>query len=163
MKSALRSGKIDEAFFWPNPVGYLTNMAQDYQFVDNLFLKFFAVVTNRDIVILPLHPESAIVNREFTWIFGKTFSQSKLFLYISPPGGGYNNQESGKECPLFLGYYEESHFMSPHYQSVVPTRDSTVLEMIRENDGYDVARKLGFKMLSGQFFPMCCIHILLFN
>ena len=53
--------------------------------------------------------------------------------------------------------------MSPHYQSVVPTRDSTVLEMIRENDGYDVARKLGFKMLSGQFFPMCRIHILLIN
>ena len=76
------------------------------------------------------------------------------------PGGGYNSEESGSECPLFLGYYEESHFLAPHYQSVVPTRDNTVLEMIRENDGYDVARQLGFQKLSGQFFPMCRIHIL---
>ena len=71
------------------------------------------------------------------------------------PGGGYNNHESGSSCPLFLGYYEESHFLAPHYQSVVPTRDSSVLKMLKENDGYDVARGLGFQPLSGQFFSMC--------
>ena len=75
MRSALRTGNIEEAFFWPNTVGYLSRMAKDYAFVDNLFLKFFAVLTKRDIIILPLHPESALVNREFTWIFGKTFSK----------------------------------------------------------------------------------------
>jgi hypothetical protein len=71
MKNALRNGSIEEAFFWPTPTGYLSHMAKNFTFVDNLFLKFFAVVTNRDIIILPLHPEAALVNREFTWIFGK--------------------------------------------------------------------------------------------
>ena len=74
-------------------------------------------------------------------------------------GGGFNNEESGSSCPLFLGYFEESHFLAPHYQSVVPTRDSSVLKAMRENDGYDVARGLGYQYLSGQFFPMCRIDI----
>ena len=74
MKNPLRNGNIEEAFFWPTSTGYLSHMAKDFTFVDNLFLKFFAVVTNRDIVILPLHPEAAFVNREFTWIFGKNLS-----------------------------------------------------------------------------------------
>ena len=45
-------------------------MALNFTFIDNLFLMFFAVLTNRDFVILPLHPESALVNKEFTWVFG---------------------------------------------------------------------------------------------
>ena len=63
------------------------------------------------------------------------------------------NEKSGTLCPLFLGYYEDSHVQEPHYQSVVPTRDSSVLQLIRENDGYNVALDLGF--ISGQFFFMC--------
>ena len=51
-----------------------------------------------------------------------------------------------------MGYFEDSHFMAPHYQSVVPVRDGSVLRMVRENDGLDVAMEIG---LSGQFFPMC--------
>ena len=51
-----------------------------------------------------------------------------------------------------MGYFEDSHFMAPHLQSVVPVRDGSVLRMVRENDGLDVAMEIG---LSGQFFPMC--------
>ena len=89
----------------------------------------------------------------------KTFLDEECILQDLFLGGGYNNQESGSSCPLFLGYYEESHFLAPHYQSVVPTRDSSVLKMMRENDGYDVARGLGFQYLSGQFFSMCRLDI----
>ena len=41
MKNALRNGSIEEAFFWPTPTGYLSHMAKNFTFVDNLFLKFF--------------------------------------------------------------------------------------------------------------------------
>ena len=78
-------------------------------------------------------------------------------------GGGLDNEKSGSLCPLFLGYYEESHFLSPHYQSVVPVRDNTVLEMVLNNDGYDVSKELG---LAGQFYFMCRLFsflILSFN
>ena len=68
-------------------------------------------------------------------------------------GGEYNNEKSGSESPLFLGYFEESHFLAPHYQSVVPMRDGSVLQTIRQNDGYDVAWMLALPRLpfeSGQ-------------
>ena len=73
MKSALRKKVIEEKFFLSDPSTYLTCMARNYTFIDNLFLKFFAVLTNRDIIILPLHPEAALGNKEFTWTFGNFF------------------------------------------------------------------------------------------
>ena len=71
MKFALQHNKISSDFFYPNPAEYLATMSRNYEFVDHLFLMFFATITNRDIIILPVHPESALVNSEFTWIFGK--------------------------------------------------------------------------------------------
>ena len=73
MRNAVRKGLVEEQFFWPDPTAYMAHMSRNFTYVDNLFLKFFAVLTNRDIIILPLHPESASVNREFTWIFGNCF------------------------------------------------------------------------------------------
>ena len=74
-----------------------------------------------------------------------------MYINYSFKGGGYNNEVSGTLCPLFLGYFEDSHFRSPHYQSVVPVRDNSVLQTVVENDGFDVAKELS---LSGQLFPM---------
>ena len=52
MKSKLRKKVIDEEFFLPDPSTYLACMARNFTFIDNLFLKFFVVLTNRD----PLSP-----------------------------------------------------------------------------------------------------------
>ena len=71
MKSALSKGLIDESFFVPSPADYLARMAKNFIFVDNLLLRFFAVILKRDIIIIPMHKESAVINQEFTWIFGK--------------------------------------------------------------------------------------------
>ena len=79
MKLALQSGQISEGFFWPSAADYLAAMSKNYTFVDNLFLKFFAVLTNRDIIILTLHPEAASINQEFTWIFGMSIL---LFVFL---------------------------------------------------------------------------------
>ena len=38
-----------------------------------------------------------------------------------------------------LGYYEETHYAKGHFQSVVPIRDSPVLNTILTNGGFDVA------------------------
>ena len=62
---------------------------------------------------------------------------------------------------LFLGYFEESHFQSAHYQSVVPVMDSKILDIVKENGGFDIAAHFGFDttpatedLSSGQFFLM---------
>ena len=48
-------------------------------------------------------------------------------------------------------------FRSPHYQSVFPTRPSSLLKLVRENDGYDVCSRLGFQVISAvQFLSMYC-------
>ena len=59
MKSALSKGLIDESFFVPSPADYLARMAKKFIFVDNLLLRFFAVILKRDIIIIPIHKESA--------------------------------------------------------------------------------------------------------
>ena len=53
--------------------------------------------------------------------------------------------------PLFLGYYEESHYLSPHYQSIVPFRDNDILKYIVENGGSAVASKF---ISSGEIQPV---------
>ena len=70
MKSSLDQGQIGREFFDPNPEAYFKKMSRDFEFADHLFLMFFAQVTKRDIIVLPLHPESAIVNSQFTLIKG---------------------------------------------------------------------------------------------
>ena len=71
MKIALQRGNLSEEFFIPSPSEYMSKMSTDSEFVDNLFLQFFASITGHDIIVLPLHSEAAAVNGEFTWIFGK--------------------------------------------------------------------------------------------
>ena len=51
-------------------------------------------------------------------------------------------EKSGDLCPLFLGFYEESQFRAPHYQSVVPSRMNSVLRAIRDNEGFDLRNKI---------------------
>ena len=78
MKLALRRGEI-----FSHPEEYIARMSRNYTFVDNLFLKFFATLVGHDIVVLPVHPESASINREFTWIFGtNTFCSSQPILNL---------------------------------------------------------------------------------
>ena len=70
MKASLRKGIIDPEFFCPTPAEYFARMLKNYTFIDNLFIKFFASLTGHNVVILPVHPESATINKEFTWVFG---------------------------------------------------------------------------------------------
>ena len=81
MRKALQQRNISRDFFLPNPEKYLATMSRNYEFVDNLFLMFFAAITQRDIIILPVHPDSALVNKEFTWIFGNNpvFTSFSIF------------------------------------------------------------------------------------
>ena len=66
MKLALRRGQIEEAFFQPSSSEYLGRMSRNYEFVDNQFLKCFASLMGHDVVVLPVHSESASINGEFT-------------------------------------------------------------------------------------------------
>ena len=73
------------------------------------------------------------------------------------------------KLPLFLGYFEDSHFRKGlshafmelqylyciicpgHYQSIVPFEDSAILRTIMENGGCDVRSRLRLEY-TGQFY-----------
>ena len=64
--------------------------------------------------------------------------------------------------PIPLRSSSESSSDDSDDESEMPEKEKDPLsvEMIRDNDGYDVATQLGFQKLSGQFFPICRMHIL---
>ena len=49
---------------------------------------------------------------------------------------GGSNGAPASQMPLFLGYFEETHYGSPHYQSIVPFKSNAILEFIVANGGY---------------------------
>ena len=80
-------------------------------------------------------------------------SNVSLFL-IS--GGHLFSQVPAKKPVIFIGFFEESHHVSGHFQAVVPTRDNDVLRTIRENGGFDMADYLGLKNNddTGEFYTV---------
>jgi hypothetical protein len=74
--------------------------------------------------------------------------------FISFSGGSDNSPAVSH--PLFLGYYEESHYISPHYQSIVPFRDNDILKYIIENGGSAVANKF---ISSGEIQPVWFVYL----
>ena len=49
------------------------------------------------------------------------------------------------KLPFFLGYFEDSHFACPHYQSLVPYQQGPILRSLKENGGCDVSAMLGLE------------------
>lgn len=57
---------------------------------------------------------------------------------------GRKDDQPSPSCPLFVGYFEESHFLGPHYQSVVPLRQGVVLNTIVRHGGFNGALHFEF-------------------
>ena len=62
---------------------------------------------------------------------------------------GGTNGAPAASVPLFLGYYEESHYIAPHYQSIVPLCNNAILQFIVDNGG--LAVDLGATTVEGKF------------
>ena len=86
------------------PQQWVDYMSQDGVFCDNIFVQLAAIVLNRDIVTVPVFPESAAINRMFS-------------VYKSAGDDG----PFSKFPPLYVLYFESWRFISAHYQSVRPS------------------------------------------
>ena len=58
-KQLVKQGIIDPAHFEPDVPKWCSKMAKNGEYVDNIFLLVFAIIQERDIVIIPVHPGSA--------------------------------------------------------------------------------------------------------
>ena len=114
--------------FVDSPEEYLDNMKKPGRHVDALFLRATANVLDVDIFIIPYHPESA------TTLLG---------VYTRIAGGTFLTEEVGVNIPVFLAYFEETHFNGGgHYQAIEPVRSSAMLEDVKTRFGHDVAQTM---------------------
>ena len=54
-----RMNVLDERVFEPNVKSWSMRMSQNSEYVDNIFLLVFALVQERDIVVIPVHRDTA--------------------------------------------------------------------------------------------------------
>ena len=75
IKKEFAAKRLAPEFLEPSPAVYLQTMAKDGIFIDNLFLQYFAKLVEKDIIILPVHPQSGRGSigdfPDFTWVKGK--------------------------------------------------------------------------------------------
>ena len=128
---------------------YCEDMSKPSAFVDALMLNTLAQRLNHDIVLVHMHADS-VDNGLYNWIFG---------------GGQLGDGVPANACPLFLSintqishclhfisvYFEEGYYRAGHFQSIIPFRNSEILESIKQEGGFDVAEFLDFEDNHGEF------------
>ena len=59
----------------------------------------------------------------------------------------------------YLGYFEDEKHSAGHFQSIVPFRDSVILQLLRDQGGPDVAEILHFRTEnSGQYISVLFLN-----
>ena len=99
-------------------------MARDKNNVDHMFILTVALFSQCDIIIIHHHKTAGHNGKDYQIVYG----------------GG--REKHGTNFPFFLYYMEESHFSSPHYQSVIPKYDNDILRHFLKSGGYDVSAAL---------------------
>ena len=127
IKKSLVQGRADTGFFGGDPHRYCEKMKKDGEYVDNIFLSYFAEYIGCDLVLIHANAETAS-NGVYTLIYG----------------GGVGTERHGQNCPIFLGFFEPTVYgeNGGHYQSIYPTRNNEVLQSILDHGGFDVAKYL---------------------
>ena len=65
--------EVDSDFLEPSPAVNLATIAENGNFVDNLLLQYFVKLTEKDIIIILVHPKTSNIRDfpDFTWTKGK--------------------------------------------------------------------------------------------
>ena len=100
-------------------------MSQSGQFVDQIWWQGLAKASGSDLIFIPTLPKNAHHKSLFTWVRG---------------GPNINNMDtSGPNEPLFIGYLEDTVYISPHFQSIAPEnihQKNPILDILRLEGGF---------------------------
>ena len=136
LPNQIKSRQLSWPFVEDNPKGssYISEMSKVGVYGDHVFLKVFANIHDKDIVIIPLFKDDAHI-------------QAAGYSLIK----GGQGDDHGKTCPIFLAYFSEAKFaQNSHYQSIIPISDSSILYHLRTGGGFDVAGMMGWAKMDGQ-------------
>ena len=130
IRKSVVQGRADPGFFGGDPALYCEKMKKSGEYVDNIFLSYFAEYIGCDLILIHANPTTA-ANGVYTLIYG----------------GGVGSERHGPNCPIFLGFFEPSVYgeNGGHYQSIVPVRNNDVLKSVLDDGGFDVAGYLNFE------------------
>ena len=96
-------------------------------YVDHTFIEMSARVLDSDIVVVSLH--------------GNATGPSHM-IRAGLLDGKLGQIRPGKNLPIFIGYFEDEKHTAGHFQSLMPFRDSDILDMVKADGGIDAAEVL---------------------
>ena len=116
---------LDDGILVPLQVGnnvddWCQRMFRDGTYVDLTFLKMSASVLDSDIAVVSLHGNA---------------SSSCHVIRAGLLDGRHGQARSGKNFPIFVGYFKDEKHKSGHFQSITPYRDSEILDMVKSIKG----------------------------
>ena len=102
------------------------------------------MILDSDIVVVSLH--------------GNTSGPCQIIRAgLLDPRSGFQARP-GKNVPIFVGYFEdEKKHKDGHFQSIMPFRDSEILDMVKSDGGVDVAQRLNLQRppVMDRLWPHC--------
>ena len=96
-------------------------------YVDHTFIEMSARILDSDIVVVSLH--------------GNATGPSHM-IRAGLLDGKQGQIRPGKNLPIFIGYFEDERHTDGHFQSLMPFRDSDILDMVKADGGVDAAEIL---------------------
>ena len=102
-------------------------MKRDGTYVDHTFMEMSARILDSDIIVVSLHGNAS-----------GPCHIIRAGLLDGTPG----RARSGRNFPIFLGYFEDERHTAGHFQSLTPFRRSDILDMVKADGGFDVAEHL---------------------
>ena len=126
---------LDDGSLVPLQVGnnvddWCQRMFRDGTYVDLTFFEMSASVLDSDIAVVSLHGNA---------------SSSCHVIRAGLLDGRHGQARSGKNFPIFVGYFKDEKHKSGHFQSITPYRDSEILDMVKNDGGFDVAEQLNHR------------------
>ena len=169
VKRAVLSGQISSVNLNNKVDEWCEKMAMSGTYVHHAWFEMAAQMLDSDVVIVPLH----------------AFPGNPCHIISAGLLGhdGYGRDvRHGKNVPLFIGkycnmtclklvivlsfnenlslsgYFEEEKHSDGHFQSIIPYRDSVILQLLRDQGGPDVAEILELPPYSGQYITVFFLY-----
>ena len=127
VRRALDDGILALVQVGNNVDDWCERMVQDGTYVDHTFMEMSARILNSDIVVVSLHGNA---------------SGPCHVIRAGLLDGRQGKAKPGKNVPIFVGYFDDDKHTAGHFQSIMPFRDSEILNMVNSEGGVDVAERL---------------------
>ena len=128
VSKAVDEGILDKIQVSNDVDEWCVRMERDGSYVDHTFIEMTARILDSDIVVVSLH--------------GNAMGPGHVIRAGLLDGTESARARPGKNVPIFIGYFEDELHTAGHFQSLMPFRDSEILDMVKSDGGVNTAEIL---------------------